>query len=216
MEVQVVLAEVRERRHGEADAVGAVQLQRVGGDLHRARLITRVEHRAERRLQVDRLRRRAHGRPLLTSDDGRDAAQQPARPPGGLEQLPYEVRGGRLAARARDPDDRELGGGIAVHPRRRARHRGADVVDQHLGHAQPQRALDHQRGRAAGDRVAGEVVPVAGEAGHAEEQRSRLDRAVVVGEGDDVNVGPVAEQFAQRHAGGTLAVGSAPIEWRRA
>ena len=48
----------------------------------------------------------------------------------------------------------------------------ADVVDQHLGHAEAERPLDDERGGAARHRVGGEVVPVAGEAGHAEEQRA--------------------------------------------
>ena len=88
-------------------------------------------------------------------------------------------------------------------------HRGAHVVDDHLGHAEAERALDDERGGAARHRVGGEVVPVAGEAGHAEEQRSRDDRAVVVGQGDDIHRGPVAEQVAQRHARETLATAPA-------
>ena len=61
-------------------------------------------------------------------------------------------------------------------------------------------AFDDERGGAALDRVGGEVVPVAGEARDAEEQRPGPHRPVVEGQGGDVHVGPVAEQIAQRHA----------------
>ena len=59
VEVEVVLGEVGEDAAAKWIAVGAVQLERVRGDLHRARPVARVEHRPERRLQVDRLGRRA-------------------------------------------------------------------------------------------------------------------------------------------------------------
>ena len=156
---------------------------------------------AERRLEVDRLRRRAHrGRAPRRR---RPRVTPPSRPhgrPGRLEQVADEVRRRRLAARAGDPDDGQRGGRVAVEARRGARHRGAHVVDEHLGDAEPERPRDDERRRAARDRVGGEVVPVAGEAGDAEEQRAGAHRAVVVGQGGDVHVGPVAEQVAQRHA----------------
>ena len=50
------------------------------------------------------------------------------------------------------------------------------------------------------DGVGGEVVAVAGEAGHAEEQEAGLHRAVVVGQAGDLHVGrALAEQVAQGH-----------------
>ena len=45
-------------------AVGAPQLERVRGDLHRAGALAAVEHRAEVGLQVDRLGRGALDGPL--------------------------------------------------------------------------------------------------------------------------------------------------------
>ena len=92
--------------------------------------------------------------------------------------------------------------GSPWNARRRARHRGADVVDPHLGHAEPERPRDDQRGRAPRDRVRREVVPVAREAGHAEEQRAGRHGAVVVGQAGDLDVvRAIAEQLAQRHRG---------------
>ena len=66
---------------------------------------------------------------------------------------------------------------VAVEARGGGRHRGADVVDDDLGHAEAERALDDERDRAARDRVGGEVVAVAREARDAEEQRARARRA---------------------------------------
>ena len=59
VEVEVILAEVGEDEDGEAHAVEPVQLRRVRRRLHRARAVARVEHLAERALEVDRFRCRA-------------------------------------------------------------------------------------------------------------------------------------------------------------
>jgi len=56
------------------------------------------------------------------------------------------------------------------------------------GNAEPEGALDHQRARSARDGVGREVVAVAREPGHAEEQRSRGDAAVVEREAGDLDV----------------------------
>ena len=153
------------------------------------------------RLQVDRLRRRADRGPLVTADDRAHAPEQAAADARGLEQLAQQERRGRLPARARDADDLERRRRVAVEARGGGGHRGADVVDEHLGHAEAERPVDDERGGAALHGVGGEVVPVAGEAGDAEEQRPGLHRPVVEGQGGDVHVGPVAEQLAQRHCG---------------
>ena len=78
VEVEVVLREVRERRGGEPDAVDAVQVERVRGDLHRARAVARVEHAAERALQVDRLGRRPLDRFGRAAHDLLDRPEQSA------------------------------------------------------------------------------------------------------------------------------------------
>ena len=91
-------------------------------------------------------------------------------------------------------------------PKKRAaatRHRRADVLHHDLGHPEAERPLHHQRRRAARDRVGREVVPVAGESRHAEEQRARLHRPVVERQARDAHVGgPFAQQLAQGHRRG--------------
>ena len=81
VEVEVVLAEVREDEDGEANAVEPVELRRVRRRLHRARAVAGVEHLAERALQVDRLRRRAHDTAPLAADTRLHGAEQPGLRP---------------------------------------------------------------------------------------------------------------------------------------
>jgi hypothetical protein len=57
--VQMVLAQVRERRHCEAHSVDAMQVDRVRGDLHRDTRDSGIHHTLEQLLQVARLGRRA-------------------------------------------------------------------------------------------------------------------------------------------------------------
>ena len=200
VEVEMVLAEVREHRDGPVDRVRAVQLQRVAGDLHRAGGVAAVGHLGERGLEVDGLRRRAREGPLAARDDALHGPQQRGAAAGALQQLADEERGGRLAARPGDADDVQPGAGIAVEPRGDGRHRGADVVDLHLGHAEPERVVDDQRHGAVGDRLGREVVPVTREAAHAEEQRAGLHAASVVREARDLGVAlGVREELAQPH-----------------
>ncbi len=87
-----------------------------------------------------------------------------------------------------------------MEARRRDGHRRADIVDADLGHPEPERPRDDERGGAALHGVGGEVMAVAREAGHAEEQEAGLHRAVVVGQTGDLHVGrDLAEQVAQGH-----------------
>ena len=194
---------------GDVDPVRAAQFQRVRGDLHRARDVAAVEHLAERALEVDRLRRRPDDRPLLAAHDRLDRAEQPARQPGALEQRADEERGRGLAVRARDAGDLQRRRRIAVEPRRGRAIAARTSLHHHLGHAEPERARDDERRRPARDRVGSEVVPVAGEAGHAEEQGPGTDEPVIEGQARDDHVGPVPEQLAERHAARSLRTGPA-------
>jgi len=200
VEVEVVLREVREHRDGPVDRVGAVQLERVRAGLHRAGHVARLEHPGEGRLQVDGLGRGVRERGLLAADDALDRPEERGRPARGLEQLAHEERGGRLAVRPGHADDVQPRRRIAVEAGGDARHRDAHVVDDHLRHAQAERALDDQRRGTARDRVGRELMPVAGEAGHAEEERPGPDEAVVEGEPGDVHRGqPFPCQHVELH-----------------
>ena len=199
VEVQVVLGQVREDRDGEVDRVRAPQFQGMGGDLHHARPIATIDHLAKRALQVDRLRSRANHFVLLPADHRRDGPEQPGPAVVGLEQCAGDERGCGLAVGARDADGLELRGRVAVEASRGRSHRRADAVHVDLRNAEVQRALDDERGRAASDRLGGEVVAVAREPGDAEEQRPGRDRPVVVGEAGDLEFGCVGRS-AGKHA----------------
>ena len=165
--------------------------ERVRGDLDRAGPVAAVEHRAEVRLQVDRLGGRPSGSSLDPTDHRLDSPQQAAARArvGRLQQRRQEERRRRLPVRPGHAHDPQLGARIAVEADRRRAHRGARGGHQHLGHPEPERALDDERRRAARERLRGEVVPVALEARHAEEQAPRRDRAAVVGEARDLDRG---------------------------
>ena len=98
----------------EVDRVGAVQGQRVRGDLHRAGPVAAVEHPPEGRLQVDRLRRRPLDLLLDPADHLLHRPQQPALDPRRLEDLADQERRRRLAVGPGDPDHPQLRGRVAL------------------------------------------------------------------------------------------------------
>ena len=205
----MVLREVGEHRGRDVDARGALELQRVRGDLHRARDVARVEHLAEEPLQIERLGRRPGQRRFLAAHHGLDRAEQPGSQSRALQQRAGEERRRGLAVGPGDARDPQRGGRVAVEARRGERHRGPHVRHDDLGHAEPQRALDDQGDSPARDRVGGEVMPVAGEPGHAEEQGAFSDEPVVEGQARDDHIGAVPEQLAERHASGSLRASAA-------
>ena len=185
----MILREVREDRRGEVDGIGATQLQRVRGDLDRTGPIAAVEHRAEVRLQVDRLGGGAADRALHPADHRLDRPQQAAARArvGRLQQRLQQERGRRLPVRPGHTHHPQLGARIPVEADRRRSHRGARGSHHHLGHPEPERTLDDECRGPARDRLRGEVVPVSLKAAHAEEQAPRRDRAAVVGEARDLD-----------------------------
>src|SRR5215218_8597441 len=97
MEVEMVLSEVREYAAGEVDARCPSKLERVRGDLHDTGRVTGVGHPPQRRLQVDRLRRRVLGRLLDATDDLPHGAEQPRLDARRREQVADEEGRRRLA-----------------------------------------------------------------------------------------------------------------------
>ena len=158
-------------------------------------------------------------RVLDSADHALDRAQQPALPSARLEQCSGQERSGGLAVGAGDADDAELRGRVTVEARGGRRHRLSDARHTDLRDAQVQRPLDDEGDRPMGDRVRGVVVAVAAEPGHAEEQRARGYRAVVVREAGDLGVVGVpisagsgaGNQLVEPHRGPSVVSGSAGI-----
>jgi hypothetical protein len=184
VEVEVVLGQVRKRRHREPDSIAAPQRERVRGDLHRAGPVAAVDHAAEGGLDVDRLRGRALDLLLDPADHPLHGAEQAGLDSRGLEQVANQECRGGLPVRARDSDHLQLRGGVATEAHRGVGHRRTRVGNDGLGHGhlELQHSLDHQRRGAGLDRERREGVSVGRLAGHAEEQRPWTDSATVVGE----------------------------------
>ena len=200
VEVEMVLGEVREQLHREPDARDAAELDRVRGHLHGDGRVAGVEHAREGRLEVDRLGRGALDLLLHPADDPLDGAEQAGLVPGGLEQVPDEERGRRLAVRAGDAHHVEPGGRISVEASRRGAHGGAHVVDHDLRDAQVQPALGDERHRAPFHGLGSELVPVTREARHAKKQRPWGDAVGGVRERRDLDLGrPAPHQVAKGH-----------------
>ena len=162
--VQVVLGEVRERRHGEVGVPGTAQIERVRAHLHGHHRAARVAHPREQLLQVGRLRRGAlgvlHGAGDLVAHGADDAAAVA----GHTRDVLHQIGRGGLAVGARDAHEREGAGGVVVVVRRGVGHGLARVGDDDLGDiggvGQVHLALGHQRGGPTVDGVLGEGVAV--------------------------------------------------------
>ena len=117
----MVLRQVREDERGEADAVEPAERRAVRRRLHARAAVAGVEHLPELALQVDRLGRRAHGRPPLAADAALDRPEQPGPPAGRGEDRVEQERRRRLAVRAGDAGDLRAprsGGRRTRRPRR--------------------------------------------------------------------------------------------------
>ena len=98
---------------------------------------------------------------LLPADHLLDVPSRPQLLPAASRIVADQKGRRRLAVGAGDPDHGQLGGRVAEEARRERGHRRARVGDQHLGHADVERALDDERRRAASTGGRREVVAVA-------------------------------------------------------
>ena len=177
--VQVVLGEVRERRHGEVGVPGAAQIERVRAHLHGHHRAAGVAHPREQLLQVGRFRRGALGVLHDAGDLVAHGADDAAAVAGHARDVLHQIGRGGLAVGARDTHEREGPGGVVVVVRRGVGHGLARVGDDDLGDiggvGQVHLALGHQRGGPAVDGVLGEGVAVDDGADDAEEHIVRMN-----------------------------------------
>jgi hypothetical protein len=208
VEVEVVLGQVGEHADGEPDSGGALEGERVRGDLHRAGQIPCVEHAPKGGLEVDRLRGRALDLLLPPPDHPLHRSQQPRLDPLRLEHVPDQERGRGLPVGAGDAGHPQGRRRVAPEASRDRRHRRPGVGENRLRDANVEGPLDDQCGGPACHRRLGEVVAIRVLPPNAEEQVARLDPATVVGEPGDL--GPpipgdlgdgAGEQVAELHRG---------------
>ena len=170
--VEMILREIRERRHGEAQAAQAVHGQRVGRDFHDHIFNAGVGHALKERLYLDGVGRGQTRGDDFLADHRADRADHARFVPRGFEDGLDEEAGGGLALGAGDADEFQTAGGIAEKLLRHVRQRPAHAFDLHLRAVERQLALHHQRDRALGKRLRRQIVGVCVQAGDAEKQRA--------------------------------------------
>ena len=201
VEVKVILREVREDADGVLDPVHAVELERVGRNLHHRVRAARVRHAAQQPLQLEGFRRRALGVDHLAADHVLDGADQADLRPGLLlEDALDEVGRGRLAARAGHADHRQLARGVAVPVRADHGQRAARGRDHGVGQAALDLMLADSADRALLLRHGDISVPVGLHTGDRHKEVAGLCRARVIADAGDLlfRVGIAAQKLQPR------------------
>ncbi len=164
VELQVLVAQVREDRRVVGDAADPFGGETVGRRLEDGRPVPAGGHRPEQRLESERARGRHVIRcPLAArSDPGLDGPDQTGRDTGRLEGRRRQERRRRLAVGPGHPDDGQLVARVAIPPGRGRRECSRAPVDDELEAGDPRdRSLDDRRD-GAGGRGGDEVVVAVG------------------------------------------------------
>ncbi len=199
VQVEVVLAQVREHEHVEAYAVETAQRGPVRARLDGRAAIARVEHLPEEALEVDCLRSRERRRTRLASNLPLDRPDEPRASTGRFEDRAEQERRRRLAVRPRHARELELLRRLAEESIGGNRHRLAHGGNEQLRDVDLERSLDDDGCRTALDRLPREIVAVDTRPAHAEEQRARRDASCVIGEVGDLDRLPPGH-FARRES----------------
>ena len=199
VQVQVILAQVREHEDVEAHAVETPQCGPVRACLDGCTPVARAQHLAEQALEVDRLWRRERRRPPLAAHVPLDRSDETRAAARGIEDRAQQKRCRRLSVRARHASELELLRRLAEERVGRDRHRLAHGRDEELWDINLEQSLDHDRGRPPLDCLPGEIVAVDARARHAEEQRALTHTSRVVGEVADLDR-PTPGHLARRES----------------
>ena len=136
----MVLREVGEDGGREWQAVRAMLVERVRGNLHGAGAAAMATHLREQGLDFEALRRGVRGRHMLTTEVVKDGAEQSAAHLAEIHQMMREEGGGRFSIRAGDADERHVFPRMAVQGRSGIRER-----DARLTHMNPRCAATIRR-----------------------------------------------------------------------
>ena len=170
MQIEVILAQVREDERVEAHAVETSQRGAVRARLDGRAAVARVEHLAEEALQVDRLRRRERRRTPNSAHMPLHRADEPRPPTCGLEDRAEQEGRRRLPVRPGHARELELLRRLSEEDVRRDGHRLPRRRNDELRHVDVEHPLDDERRRTALDRLPREVVPVDALSANAEEE----------------------------------------------
>ena len=165
----VVRLEVREHPDLKGDAVGAVQHQGLGGDLHDRAVHARFDHFPQIFLDHVGLGRGVGGGNVLLPDDRLDGPDETHAVARVLEDGAHHVGSGGLALGPRDADHRDLLCRIAEPGGRGVREAHPGVRDRDDGHLfgkcqslrQRMAFLHHHSGRSRGNDLGKVAVAVA-------------------------------------------------------
>ena len=216
----MILTEVGEDAHGEADTVDPIQHQRVGGDLHDHMGAARVGHLPQQLLQLEGLRCGALGVEHLAADHVLNGADKAHLGSGLLLQNTLdEVGGGGLAAGAGNADHGQLPGGVVEPVAGDDRQRPAGILHDYIGNSGIRCMLADNAGRAPFPRHGDIFMAVRLRAGDGHEQAALPGLAGVVADIGDVGVqvgirlqnGEIPENIDEFHTKVSFAADVAPI-----
>ena len=174
VQVEVLVAQVRQDGDVVRDRRHPVQRQPVRRGLQDRDRVAGLDHRPERRLELRRLRRRdvlgvGFARPVDLRFDRSDQARGQ---PGCLEDGSGQGAGGALAVRARHADHRQVVARVAEPPGGGVGQCRTARVDHELGQRDLRQGPLHDRGRGSRLRCPeDEVVAVGAVPGDGHEQR---------------------------------------------
>ena len=180
VQVEVILAQVREDERIEPDPVEPPERCPVRRSLDRRSAVARTEHLSEEPLEIDRLGGGEGCRSAFPAHDPLDGSDEPAAPTGRLQDGVQQKGRRRLAVGAGHTDDLELPGRLPEERVGRDRHRSAHVGYDELRHRDVELAPDDEGSRAPLDRLPGEIVPVDTRTGNAEKESAVRDAPRVV------------------------------------
>ena len=199
VEIEVILAQVREDERVEAHAVEAPEGRAVRAGLDGRAHVARVEHLAKQPLEIDRLGRRERRGTPLAADLPLDGPHEAGLATRRIENRAQEECRGRLPVRSRDTCDLELLRRLAEEEVGGDCHRLAHGRHEELRDIDLERPLDDDGGSTALDRLPGEVVAVHSLAADAEEERAGGHAPRVVREVGDF-YGPPSRHLARRES----------------
>jgi len=127
MKIEMILRHVGKHRRVDLAAGDAPQRQSVGRHLHGNGPHAAVNHIAQRRLQIQHIRRRILDRNDPVADQGVERAADAAGPAGPVKNAPDDMGRGCLAVGAGDADQAQLRRWIPVKPGRDPFHRLTDI-----------------------------------------------------------------------------------------
>jgi hypothetical protein len=178
----MIASQIGEDASSEADAINALQSQRVRRHLHHAGPASRREHLFHEALDLGRFRRRACRLEVTIAESIQHRPHQPALDPGCLEDRADQICGRGLAVGSGDADDLHLPTRVAVELCREI-----SQCKPRIGHRDPGDVFrpwsvalrDHGRG-AGGNRLRGKHCSIHLQTAKSDKHGSRLDQPRIV------------------------------------